>query len=83
MSDKPEGVFDNEEFGNGFIEFCASEQYQKYMKPFLRELIDVCRSKLEVTDEFVKWQARLSAIRQIDNMSDLLKRGKELTARGE
>ena len=73
-------IFKSEEFQNGFIEFCSSAQYEKYMKPMLNEMIEVCRTKLETTNEFVKWQSRLSAIRQIDGMALKLRLGKSISA---
>ena len=76
-------IFESTGFSNGFIEFVDSNEYQKYMKPFLREQIELCRTKLETTGDFVVWQSRLAALRQIDNMADTLKREKNTTGKGD
>ncbi len=73
-------IFESSEFCNGFVEFCDSAEYQKYMKPFLSESIEVCRTKLETTDEHVKYQSRLSALRLIDNMANRIKFEKQIKA---
>lgn len=81
MIDKPLSVFDNEQFVNGFIEFYASAQFEKYMLPFLKELIETHRDRLEGAADPVKWQNRLQSIRYIANMADILKVDKSMKAR--
>jgi hypothetical protein len=80
---KSASVFESSEFVDGFINFCDSDQYRKYMVPFLTELIEMHRAKLETAEDFKDWQSRLKAVRFIAEKSDALRFGKEMVARGE
>jgi hypothetical protein len=66
-------LFDNDEFQRGFIAFWESEQSQKYLHPFLAELIDRHRTSLETADDAKQWQARLKAVRYIKDQADIQK----------
>lgn len=76
-------VFDSPDFCNGFINFAASSQYEKYMEPFLNELIEMHRDKLETAKDFEDWQSRLKAIRYVKDMSSVLKARKAEAAEGQ
>ena len=75
MSDsgKRPSVFDSDEFCNGFIRFYESVDFEKYMKPFLGELIEAHRDALEKADDAKAWQNRLKAIRGIEFMAESLR----------
>jgi hypothetical protein len=40
-------AFENKDFVNGFLEFCESDQFKKYMVPFVYEEIERLRDKAE------------------------------------
>lgn len=65
-------VFSNREFTDGFIQFCDSVEYQKYMTPFLDEMIENTRDILEKTTEPVKLQNHLAILRRIKDQRDML-----------
>lgn len=73
-------VFDNEQFCNGFVEFYESAQFEKYMKPFLAELVEMHRDKLESSEKPEKWQHRLQSVRFIMTRAEMLKREKAAKA---
>jgi hypothetical protein len=66
-------VFNSDEFQRGFIEFCASDAYRKYMAPFLDELVEAHRDKLETAEDAKSWQARLKTVRFIKDQADIQK----------
>lgn len=66
-------IFDNDEFQRGFIEFYASNDFQKYMAPFLGELVEKHRTALETADDAKAWQAKLKAVRFIKDQADIQK----------
>jgi hypothetical protein len=68
-----ESIFANTEFCNGFIDFCESEKYEKYMVPFLSEMIDELRDKLEGTDDVARDQGRIESVRKIAEKASFLK----------
>jgi hypothetical protein len=70
---KKPSIFDNDEFCNGFVMFYESADFEKYMKPFLGELIEVHRDALEKADDAKAWQNRLKAIRGIEFMAEALR----------
>ena len=80
---KSQSVFDSPDFCNGFINFASSEQYEKYMEPFLNELIEAHRTKLESVEDFKDWQSRLKAIRFVQEMPEVLKARKAEAAEGQ
>lgn len=76
-------IFNNSDFINGFIDFYQSQDFEKYMVPFLNELIETHRDKLESTDEAKVIQGRIKAIRFIKGMGAMLTvRKKDLIADG-
>jgi hypothetical protein len=83
MTDKPKSVFDNHEFVNGFIDFYESEQFERYMVPFLHELIEICRDRLETTENPKHFQDRLGAIRMIAEKANSLKLNKRAKAEAD
>jgi len=66
-------IFDNDEFQRGFVEFYASESFEKYMVPFLNELVERHRTALETADDAKGWQAKLKAIRFIKDQAEIQK----------
>ena len=80
---KPVSVFDNSEFCNGFLQFATSEQYEKYMVPFLNELIETHRDKLESVKDCADWQSRLKAIRFVKDAPEMIRMSKQQLASGE
>lgn len=79
--DKPTSIFDNDQFVNGFIDFYGSVQFEKYMIPFLSELIEDYRDKLESSSEPCKIQNKLSAVRTIASKAEMLKLEKAMKAK--
>lgn len=76
MSDKPKSVFDNPSFVNGFIDFYESLAFETYMKPFLKEIIELHRDRLETAENAKHFQDRLLVVRQIAQKAESLKRNK-------
>jgi hypothetical protein len=70
---KKPSIFDNDEFCNGFIMFYESADFEKYMKPFLSEMIEAHRDALEKADDAKAWQNRLKAVRGIEFMAEALR----------
>ncbi len=66
-------IFENDEFTRGFIEFYGSQDFERYMVPFFKEMIEVHRDKLETTKDAPEWQAKLKAIRFIMDQADIQK----------
>lgn len=81
MSDRPISIFDNDEFTNGFIRFYDSTDFQKYMTPFLNQLIEAHRNSLEKADDAKSWQNRLKAVRYIADMAEVLRAEKASAAK--
>jgi hypothetical protein len=80
MANKPSSVFDNHEFVNGFIDFYESPMFEKYMVPFMAELIESYRDRLETTKEAPAIQNRIAVVRMMLGMGDTLKRNKKAIA---
>jgi hypothetical protein len=80
MANKPSSVFDNHEFVNGFIDFYESPMFEKYMVPFMAELIESYRDRLETTKEATAIQNRIAVVRMMLGMGDTLKRNKKAIA---
>lgn len=76
-NDKPKSVFDNHEFVNGFIDFYESHLFEKYMVPFMQELIESYRDRLEITQNCLAIQNRIAVVRMIQRMGDTLKKNKK------
>jgi hypothetical protein len=74
-------VFDNPDFVNGFIEFYDSADFKRYMEPFLNEMIEGHRDKLEGAVDPVAWQNRLKSIRYIKNIAGMLAFDKQQSAK--
>ncbi len=66
-------IFENDEFTRGFIEFYGSQDFEKYMVPFLAEVVEAHRDKLETTDDPKSWQGRLKAVRFIMDQAEIQK----------
>ena len=82
-NDKPKSVFDNHEFVNGFIDFYESHLFEKYMIPFMNELIESYRDRLEITQDCLAIQNRVAVVRMILRMGDTLKTNKKAIAEGD
>lgn len=57
--------FDSDEFCRGFIDFYNSIEFEKYMKPYLLELIELSRDALEHTEDAKPLQERIRTARHI------------------
>lgn len=77
----PMSVLSNPEFVNGLIEFYDSADFKKYMEPFLNEMIEGHRTKLEATDDPKAWQNRLKSVRYIKEIAEMLKFSKQQEAK--
>ncbi len=70
------GVFANSDFVNGYMEFCDSAEFTKYMAPYLGELLENARRSLESADDCKRLQGEISMLRKILQQPAILKREK-------
>lgn len=76
-------LFDDSEFSDGYIEFTESEQYKKYMQPFLNELLEEAKDTLERTDEPFLVQQSIKVLRKIEGRARQVVKNKDVAMNGD
>jgi uncharacterized coiled-coil DUF342 family protein len=76
-------VFENKDFVNGFLDLYESEQFHRYIVPFVAEAIEQARTQLETSESVKELQGRIKGLKIIRDQALVLKQMISLPVVGE